>query len=107
MSEADHSAEGSGAKSYRGGVGLNDVLGGWREGEPGQGNCGAGTEGRHSGKHLGPQGASSAGPKGGPPGPMLGHNACWRRQGFPKVASHEAKAMNVWSQVVRSALTEA
>ena len=43
----------------------------------------------------------------GRPSPMLGHNACWRRQGFPKVASHEAKAMNVWSQVVRSALTEA
>ena len=107
MSEADHSAEGSGAKSYRGGVGLNDVLGGWREGEPGQGNCGAGAEGRHGGKHPGPQGASSAGPKGGPPSPMLGHNACWRRQGSPKVASHEAKAMNVWSQVVRSALTEA
>ena len=107
MSEADHSAEGSGAKSYRGGVGLNDVLGGWREGEPGQGNCGAGAEGRHGGKHPGPQGASSAGPKRGPPGPVPGANDCRRRQGSPKVACHEAKAMDVWSEESRLVLTEA
>ena len=37
----------------------------------------------------------------GRPSPMLGHNACWRRQGFPKVASHEAKAMSVWIREAR------